>query len=348
MRVTAPRPATIGLVLALTHLPLAGATVQESEVAKSPTEPSEKPAVELPMTVDELWHRTGGKKRSGYLIVSEDGLEFVARKKSFQIPIDRLQFVDFGTMRGDVDTDWVVLTVGVKAPYDLIGIRDGALWGFGKRTRTIHANLLLAMRELAAAQYSVSQGHRAFQTQDLKCSFEIPDEWHLLVESGGVGPSASAEVVFSARKIREVAQDETGRARSVDDHDLLDAVNAGEQAGFRVRQAVAVRGMSCDGFSNSVREQLTREFEARMSRDGLSLVGEVAEGRATVGDCDALHWVARGLDRQSRLVHVEAHALAKNGRMYFLSFRELDEALGARTAYENAVRTLRLGGALPE
>jgi len=300
------------------------------------------------MTVDELWHRTGGKKRSGYLIVSEDGLEFVARKKTMQIPIDRLRFIDYGPMRGDVDTDWAVLTVGVKAPYDLVGVRDGARWGFGQRTRSIHANLLRAMRSLGAAQYSAADGYRAFQMQDLKCAFELPEDWHHLVESAGAGRSASGEVLFSADEIRTVEVDDTGRTHSQDDYELFDAVTAGQRAGFRVRQAPSGRGMSCDGFSRSVQDRMTEELVEGILADGLSLVGEVETVPVIVGDCQAVRRVVHVVDKKQRKVTIESHAVAKNGRVYNLTLRELTGSDSGRSAYENALRTLRLGGALTE
>jgi len=332
-----------GLLLSLLPLPCLVAASSEDA-----GDESDKLHVDLPMTVDDLWYRTGGKKRSGYLIVSEDGLEFVARKKTMQIPIDRLRFIDFGPMRGDVDTDWAVLTVGVKAPYDLIGVRDGSRWGFGRRTQTIHANLLRAMRSLGAAQYSTADGFRAFQMQDLKCSFEFPENWHRLIASAGASRSASGEVLFSGDEIRTVERDDSGRTRSRDDYELLDAVHAGERAGFRVSQSPSGRGMGCDGISRSAQGRMTEELLERISADGLSLVGEVETSPVTVGDCEAVRRVVRAVDEKQRKVTVESHVVAKNGRVYNLTLRDLEGSDSGRSAYENALRTLRLGGALAE
>jgi hypothetical protein len=341
MRVRLTRWVIAGLLLSLLPVPCLAATSPEDA-----GDDSDKLHVDLPMTVDDLWYRTGGKKRTGYLIVSEDGLEFVARKKTMQIPIDRLRFIDFGPMRGDVDTDWAVLTVGVKAPYDLIGVRDGSRWGFGMRTQTVHSNLLRVMRSLGAAQYSAADGSRYFQMQDLKCAFEMPENWHRLVATSGAGRSASGEVLFSADEIRTVEKDDTGRTRSHDDYELLDAINAGARAGFRVSQAPSGRGMNCDGFSRSAQGRMTEDLVQRLSADGLSVVGEVETTPATVGDCEAVRRVVQAIDEKQRKVTIESHVVAKNGRVYNLTLRELQGAEGGRAAYKNALRTLRLGGAL--
>ena len=91
--------------------------------------------------------------------------------------MERIHFISFGKLKGDVDTDWVVFSVGVAPPYGIVGVKDGRKLGFGTRTRELFENLRDVARELSAAQFRVPAGYRAYEDPAGECSLAIPEEW---------------------------------------------------------------------------------------------------------------------------------------------------------------------------
>jgi hypothetical protein len=309
------------------------------------------PAVDLPLTIEKLWYRTGGKRREGDLMVSEDGLEVTARKKAFSIPLDRIQFISYGTMRGDVDTEWVRLTVGVAPPYDFVGFRDGKKWGFGGRTREIYLTLRRVLKQLSAGQFHVAPGYRIYEDPDYGCALAIPEDWDSYLESLVVigGSSPGSTTVLSEQPIRAIETAAGGGVKAVDDLELLDAILAGERAAFFLRREKVGRGMSCRGFSKGARERVL----ARVRGDlGFGEDYEVIEpphaSSATVGGCDALRVLGRSRRPDGAEVVFELHAAAPGETLYMFELRAVsDRYEDFRRPFAEAVASVNFGVLAP-
>jgi hypothetical protein len=307
--------------------------------------PGEVPVVELPFTVEKVWYRAGGKRREGDLTISEEGIELVARKRAFSVPLDRIQFISYGTRKWDVDTDWAVLSVGVTRPWDLVGIRDGKKWGYGSRTREIYTRLRRALRQLGAAQYRVEPGFQAYEDPDHGCSLSIPESWSTYVESlvvaGGGYPRGTT--IFSERPIRAVESGAGGRARAVDDLELLDAILAGESPGFFLERAAAQRGMTCGGFSSGSR----RRVLAYARRDLIfgeddELIETPTLSEATVAGCAALFVTGRSRRPDGAEVVLEIYAAANGDTLYYFGLRTLaDRHAAHREPFAAALETVK-------
>jgi hypothetical protein len=309
------------------------------------------PSVALPLTVDKLWYRAGGKRRQGDLIVSEDGFELVAKKRAFSIPLDRIQFISYGEMKGDVDTEWVLLTVGVSPPYDLVGLRDGKKWGYGGRTKEVYQQLRRALEQLAAGQFRVAPGYQAYEGPDHGCALAIPEDWSTYLESLVVvaGRSAWGTTILSAQPIRTIETKADGEVRAVDDLELLDAILAGERLGFFIERGRASRGMSCSGFSESARERvLTRVRQDIAFGEDFEVLASPAATVDSVGSCEALHIMGRSRRPDGAELVLELYAAARGETLYLFGLRALaDRYEDHRKTFAASIATIRFAVAAP-
>jgi hypothetical protein len=323
-----------------------------SPAAEPSVEPQQQePTVSLPMTIDKLWYQAGGKRREGDLIVSEDGFELVARKRAFFIPLDRIQFISYGEMKGDVDTEWVLLTVGVAPPYDLVGFRDGKKWGYGGRTMEVYRQLRRALEQLAAGQFRVTPGFRAYEGPDRGCALAIPEDWSTYLESLVVVADRSpwGTTIFSERPIRAIETNAVGEVRAVDDLELLDAILAGESPAFFLERGRATRGMRCSGFSGSAREQvLTRARQDIAFGEDFEAIVPPAASVDSVGGCEALHIVGRSRRPDGAELVLELYAAARGETLYLFGLRALaDRYEEHRRTFAASVATVKFAMAAP-
>jgi hypothetical protein len=304
------------------------------------------PRIELPLTIEKLWYRTGGKRRQGYLTVGEEGLEFTTKKKTFLIPLERVHHISYGTIKSDVDTEWAVLTVGATEPYVMVGFRDGKKWGYGNRTREVFERLRGVMRQLSAAQYRVPDGHQTYEDPDHGCMLAFPDSWHAYVESLVLVGSRSSLglTVLSEAPIRTVEKSANGPARNTDDLELLDAVLAGESPGFFVERTEVKRGMSCNGFSSGARTRLLRWAAEDLIFDADHEMLEAPSAtQETVGGCGALRLIGRSRRRSDgNDVVLEIFAVARGDTLYLFGLRALaDRYEEHRKVFAAAVDSVR-------
>jgi hypothetical protein len=328
---------------------LAGVTLEPA----APEPPAEgAPRVALPLAIDKLWLRVGGGRRDGDLIVSEGGIEFTGRKRAFSYPFERIRVVSLGTMRGDVDTEWIVLAIGVRPPYELIGLRDGSKWGFGSRTREIYHQLRQVLKQQSAAQFRVPQGHVPYEDPEHACTFAIPEGWNSYLESLVVlgGRAAHGTTILSEQPVRRVERDGPGEARVADDLELLDRILAGESPGFFVERAAASRGMGCEGFSAAARESvLARAREDLVFGDGYEVLQAPVASAADLGGCRGLHVVGRSRRPDGAEVVLELYAAARGETLHLFGLRALsDRHAEHRGPFATAVATATFGVALQD
>ncbi len=327
---------------------LCGAALIASDTA--PAAEGQAPRVSLPLTIEKVWYRSSGRRRQADLTVTEDAFEFTARKKVFSFPLGRIRVISFGKMKNDVDTDWIVLSVGVTRPYDIVGYRDGQKWGYGGRTREIFEDLRRLLKELSAAQYRISPGYQSYEDPNSGCTLAIPESWSSYVESlvlvGSHSPSGTT--ILSAEPIRHIETNASGHTRSVDDLEILDAILAGQTPGISIERSRAGRGMGCRGFSAAARERLlARAREDRIFGEGHEVVEAVAVSSGVVDGCEAVRIRGRSRRNDGTEVVLDLMAAAPGQTLYVFGLRTLDERYASDLeTFETALSTVKFSVAL--
>ncbi|GEM_PF-4069236 len=139
--------------------------------------------LQLPITVERVWYREAdrpffrGYKADGDLVVREDRLEFVHPKEGWSLPLGEIDLVSLGTMKGDVDTEWVVLSLA-DGEGKRVGLRDGHKMGYGAETRKIYELLLEVARQKKVAQFGAPAGMVPYEPLQRMIAFAVPEGWN--------------------------------------------------------------------------------------------------------------------------------------------------------------------------
>ncbi len=316
----------------------------------APATEGQAPRVSLPLTIEKIWYRSSGKRRHADLTITEDGFEFTARKKVFSFPMDRIRVISFGKMKNDVDTDWIVMSVGVTRPYDIVGFRDGKKWGYGGRTREIFYDLRRVLKSLSVAQYRISPGYQSYEDPNSGCTLAVPESWSSYVESlvliGSHSPSGTT--ILSAEPIRHIETTASGKTKSVDDLEMLDAILAGMTPGIFIERSRAGQGMGCRGFSKSARQRLlTRASEDRLFGEGHEVVEAVTASPGVVDGCEALRIRGRSRRDDGTEVVLDLMAAAPGETLYVFGLRASGERYASDLeTFETALSTVKFSVAL--
>ena len=140
-------------------------------------------AITFPFTVEQVWYRGADRpfarafKAGGDLVVREQSLEFIHPKHGWTLPLEEISLVTIDTMKGDVDTEWVVLAVDGSRSGGLIGLRDGRKMGYGQETRQLYEKLLDVARSRKVAQFDVPAGLVPYEPLDRMVAFAFPEGW---------------------------------------------------------------------------------------------------------------------------------------------------------------------------
>ncbi len=315
-----------------------------------PAVEGQAPQVSLPLTIERVWYRSSGKRRQADLTVTEEAFEFTAKKKVFSFPLDRIQVVSFGKMKNDVDTDWIVMSVGVTRPYDVVGFRDGQRWGYGGRTREIFDDFRRLLKDLSVAQYRISPGYQSYEDPNSECTLAIPESWSSYVESlvlvGSHSPSGTT--ILSAEPIRQTEITASGEIRSVDDLETLDAILAGLTPGISIERGRSGRGMGCRGFSAAARERLLAQArEDRLFGEGHEVVEAVTATSGVVDGCEAVRIRGRSRRDDGTELVLDLMAAAPRSTLYVFGLRTLDERYASDLeTFDTALSTVKFSVAL--
>jgi hypothetical protein len=313
--------------------------------------PAERPDVTLPITVDQVWYRAGGDRESGQLMVTSEGLEFTARERTVIIPLDRIHVLSYGKMKGDVDTDWVVMAVGVTPPLELVGLRDGRKLGFGSLTEELYDKLLAAARKVGFAQYRVAPGFEVYEDPGGECAVAIPEDWSAYVQSMVVVEDRApwGTTILSSEPIRVAREEPGGPSRSVADPAALRRAIDGRAPAFSIERSEASRGMRCDGLSKRGRaEVLERAARDRLFGRGYQALQQPTASEARVADCAGLHVVGRSRAPDGVEMVLEQYVAADRGTLFTFGLRAPADRLEEfRGPFDAAVASAKLSVALP-
>ena len=175
----------------------------------------------------------GGGKQSGLLTISEDGLEFLAKKQSHLLPWSRVEMISYGRMSGDTDTKWVVLSLNpVAGQWSFIGYRDGRKFGYGGDTTRVFDAIVEGLRMSGSGPFAVPQGHSAYVTPFLQFSVALPEGWqHYSVSQTYLdGLPTSGRTIFSPL---DLEQDHAAIHSGSEPAVFLDRFEAGESFSCR-------------------------------------------------------------------------------------------------------------------
>jgi hypothetical protein len=318
--------------------------------AAAPKEPSRanpKAAAAAPegsLTIDQVRYRAAEKKLStaGDLIITPKSLVFAKDKTQIRIPFEKIHVVSLGKLRGDVDTDWVVVATGDARNLEKHGFRDGKAMGYGGRTPEIHARVIEAVAAASAAQYAVPQGFETFDEFDDQFTIGAPRGWDVYLPSllfvGERSPWGI--IVFSAEPVR------VGAAGSAETPAIPEDVLEAPAGAFFVERTQARSGMSCKGFSDKARQALLVRTAEGSLPWGCAVEQALEVTPLPIEGCQGLHVLRRCRTPEAREVVQDFYAVARADTLLIVALRAAAERHEVqRATLEAAVATLRLSAA---
>lgn len=268
----------------------------------------------LPRTVEQVWYRGEDRpfgkvfRAGGDLVIREDGLEFIHRKKGWSVPLDGISIISLGAMKGDVDTEWVVLSLRDGQPDGVIGIRDGHRMGYGRETRGIYELLLDVARSRKVAQFDVPEGLEPYEPLDRMLAVAFPRGWHIFQLSREISPDhvlPLGRTAFTPGPVESGEQLEGGATRLLVERSVLAAYPA-------------------TGCRNGLPGKLKAEILERFASDpvfmgGLTLAGPPQAAPLTIGTCQGIRAVAEGAGPDGAVRRGDLVAVAWNGLLFQVS-----------------------------
>jgi hypothetical protein len=321
-----------------------------TEAAQQRTAGTASAAPGLPLTIERVWYRTGrkgaltGGTRSGDLSIDEEALTFATRKREFVIPLETVRTLSYGKMRGDVDTDWVVLSVESEQGRSLVGLRDGRKFGYGQATAEIHETLRTIFRRLGVAQYDVPEG---FETYD-----RMADQYVLALPAGwAIHPRTLTEVgdqaiwgalVFSPRPLApdpSLPPDEREAALRRSLHE----VDSGRSGAIFMQRRKAKSGMRCRGFSDKAVETIVAWAAQDRIFAGTSGVDESTRTESIDVDvCSGLRVLKRVRDSAGSELILDLRAASDDDTVFLFGLRSRAGRIeGDLETFETVMRSVR-------
>jgi len=329
----------LGVILAVWLLLGSGAGGPAAGGNDDPAEDS----IQLPTTLEQVWYRPGkrrgfgGAKHTGDLTLTRDSIYFTTKRKEIVIPMTAVHVASFGKMRGDVDTDWLVLSIDDPGLPHLLGLRDGHRFGYGQQTHQVRRAVMAALRLARAGQFNVPEGFVAFEGMDRQFTLALPADWSthpvLLVETGD--GSLWGKTLVTAQPIDERGGD-------------LRRFDAGELPGFFIDTRELVSGMSCNGFSEKGRETLIewiREVAVPQTPAPPRDAGpdEPVVESIEIDRCSGLKIVIRGRGADGNDRVLDVRAVAEHDNVILIGLPSLAAEYDERLkSFDQVVSSLRL------
>jgi hypothetical protein len=293
------------------------------------------PETSLPLTVEHVWFRTVKgqsllrfSNAKGDLTIGPDGISFSTHKKSTEIPIERVQQITYGKIKGDVDTEWVLLGIGEKRADAIIAVRDGRKLGYGQKTWEIYEKMKAALEQISAAQYRVPQGYRALADFSRQFTLAVPEPWDIYIESlVFVGERAPWGTIFvSSERIRRQPRPDGEGARTVVDEDALDRARTGENPAFFIERMPVEGGMRCKGFSKEGLERfLDLAAEGALFHGGGKIAANPTVSPEIIDRCKGLRIRGRVEAEDGTQTEIDLHAAANGDTLFVIGLRAIPE-----------------------
>jgi hypothetical protein len=189
-------------------------------------------------------------------------------------------------MKGDRDTEWVLLILRNDPVGTSVALRDGSRFGFGRRTQEIADGLREAFRAAHAAQWNLPDDRSFFEGLGHQVRFDYPDAWDVV----------PGEVVY---------QDGVNRWGVV----ILEPANA---AAVRFERREASGRDRCDRFSDHAVERLREEFAGENGALGSRMpVDMLRSSEVDIGGCTGVRIAGESESRR-----VVAYAVNHRGTLF--------------------------------
>jgi len=283
----------------------------------------------LPLTIERVWYRKGtsygfsGGRKSGDLTIDETALTLTTRKGALTIPIETLHTISHGKMRGDVNTDWIVIALNEEQGRRLIGLRDGRKFGYGQRTAEIYETLLAAARQLGVAQYRVPEGFETYDRMAGQYLLALPKGWSIHPrELTEIGDQAIwGALVFSPRPL---APDPAlpPKQREAALRAAMELVDSGRSGAIFMQRHKAQGGMRCKGFTDKAVEELLHwAGQDRVFAGSRGVEESTRTEEAMVDGCAGLRIVKRMRRQDGTELVLDLRAVSDDDTVFLLGLR---------------------------
>jgi hypothetical protein len=292
----------------------------------------------LPQTVEQIWYRGEDRpfgkvfRAGGDLTIRDDGLEFAHRKRGWSVALEGISHISLGTMKGDVDTDWVILMLRDGEPDTVVGIRDGHRMGYGQETRGIYELLLEIARSRKVAQFDVPEGLEPYEPLDRMLAVAFPSGWHPFHLSREIDPDYALPL---GRTSFTPAPVETA-----------DQLAGGVTRLLVERTAISEYGSA--GCKNGLPRDLQAEILDRFATDPVSmgtmaLAGPPQAAPLTIGTCRGIRVVAEGTGSDGVARRGDLVAVVWNGILFQVSLvADRDEGAELMEAILSTIKIARI------
>lgn len=293
--------------------------------------------IELPLTMEQVWYRTEdrkgfiGAKSRGDLTISRHAVDYLSRKETISIPVDEIHGVFLGKMKGDVDTDWVLLLVGSREAPDLVGFRDGRALGYGRRTPEIYETLRDAFRAIGAAQYRTPEGFVTYDVSGRQFTIAVPENWG--------GRRLSAVHVEDGPDLGTTLLDELADLKADDEQEY-----AGRRGDGLLLERVEVdRAASCERLGRHGERGIVAHVEASLERRGARWTTQPRREPTRLARCEGVRLRGTILDAAGRERAIDYRGIADRGVAYVVSFESAEDAFPRRLErIETILNTLQI------
>ena len=298
-------------------------------LAPAPAEPvavaqagKDEAAIALPLSFGQVWFRPGpksglaGGKQTGLLTVSENGIEFSAKKQSHILPWSRIEMISYGRMSGDPDTMWVVLSLTpVAGEWSRIGVRDGSKMGYGGGTSAIFDAIVAGSRQVGAGPFAAPQGFSAHFNSTLDFSLAVPNDWHpySVSETYVDGRSLWGRTIFSPLDLTSIRADDARLKQA------LTSIRNGMDRAVFFDRFEADGGFTCRKLGKSGRRELSNRIDAGLKP--LKLVSEPQWTEHAHRYCMAWTFAGRATTKDGTTIDVRFYAVSDGQTAYLLGAR---------------------------
>jgi hypothetical protein len=305
--------------------------------------------IQLPQTITKVWYRDSSKRGitmikpfaiAGDLTVSEEMWELTGGKKSISIPVPSIRMVWLGKMPGDVDSMWAVLAYEHNGELRFAGFRDGRKMGYGQSTRRIFQTMKSCLRQTDSGPYKLPEGFSVFDQIAAQFVLAIPQDWHTHIDS----------TVYSGGRLRQglmvFSEEKIGGPTGTPAHAALDRLHRGDLNAFYVKRGVALKGMTCKGFSKKGQERLEKLVrEDPIFAPGHELLEPMTVEPETVAWCNGFRFRAQVRQADATISVLDLRVVANDNGLFMVGRRHRPDTDDAyRAVFETAIDSVAFAG----
>jgi hypothetical protein len=286
------------------------------------SEAAEPPPIQLPVSFDKVWYRPGsrggfgGAKETGFLTIGKEGIEFAAKKSAQVWSWDKIENASYGRMRGDIDTDWVVLGLTDAGGERItVGFRDGQKLGYGQSTVRLFETIISALRQNEAGPWAVPSGFQLFDDLYKQFTIAYPIGWQPHHENMTAldGKPIWGRSWFGGQPWAELRSDAVLQAKAIKQ------LERGQAQGLLLDRLAAPKGLRCDADEEKAVKRLLPMIEERLDPLRWSIAPQVETVR--LDGCNAWSFVGTAATSNGDPGEVRITAISDGLSVYLMQSR---------------------------